>query len=251
MLKEIPGFNGKYVMNENKEVFNKKTGKVVKAKIRGASANPSYRLYGSGRIAACKTVESWFRIIYPELIKIDGYKDIPGFEGKYGISRQGDVYSYALKRTIVAYPSKTSDYLYVELSAKGETKHYSVHRLVAMTYLPNPKGLPEVDHIDRNIRNNNVENLRWTDRTGNLRNSSCGFLRNFRECILVHNGEVVKRFKSIKDATVYGSEHFGASRTGLERNLKSKGCEIKSVTTSPMGRRAESDYRSKCDTPKG
>lgn len=235
MLKDIYGFNGKYVMNENKEVFNKETGEMVKSKIRGASVSPSYRLYGSNGSVACKTVESWFRITYPELVKIDGYKDIPGFEGKYGISRQGDVYSYALRRTIVAHPSKTSDYLYVELSARGETKHYSVHRLVAITYLSNPKGLPEVDHIDRNIRNNNVENLRWTD----------------RECILFYNGKVVKHFKSIKAATVYGSEHFGASRTGLERNLKSKGCEIKSVTTSPMGRRAESDYRSKCDTPKG
>ena len=192
MLKDIYGFNGKYVMNENKEVFNKETGEMVKSKIRGASVSPSYRLYGSNGSVACKTVESWFRITYPELVKIDGYKDIPGFEGKYGISRQGDVYSYALMRTIVAHPSKTSDYLYVELSARGETKHYSVH-----------------------------------------------------------HGKVVKHFKSIKAATVYGSEHFGASRTGLERNLKSKGCEIKSVTTSPMGRRAESDYRSKCDTPKG
>lgn len=40
-------------------------------------------------------------------------------------------------------------------------KRYSVHRLVAETFIPNPENKPEVDHIDRNPSNNNVSNLRW------------------------------------------------------------------------------------------
>ena len=32
---------------------------------------------------------------------------------------------------------------------------------VALTYIPNPDNLPTVDHIDRNIENNSVSNLRW------------------------------------------------------------------------------------------
>ncbi len=35
-----------------------------------------------------------------------------------------------------------------------------VHRLVAIAFLPNPLGLPQVDHIDKNIDNNTLENLR-------------------------------------------------------------------------------------------
>lgn len=36
-----------------------------------------------------------------------------------------------------------------------------VHRLIALTFLDNPKNKPTVDHIDRNPKNNNLSNLRW------------------------------------------------------------------------------------------
>lgn len=37
----------------------------------------------------------------------------------------------------------------------------SVHRAVAELFIPNPENKPTVDHIDRNIYNNTVPNLRW------------------------------------------------------------------------------------------
>jgi len=40
-------------------------------------------------------------------------------------------------------------------------KTFSVHRLVAKAFLPNPDNLPTVDHIDGNENNNTVNNLRW------------------------------------------------------------------------------------------
>ena len=48
----------------------------------------------------------------------------------------------------------------------------TVHRLIALTFLPNPDGLPEVDHLDHDKTNNNVVNLRWISTAANHRRSS-------------------------------------------------------------------------------
>lgn len=43
----------------------------------------------------------------------------------------------------------------------GVTKTYSIHRLVAQAFIPNPENKPTVDHINRDRLDNRVENLRW------------------------------------------------------------------------------------------
>lgn len=47
-------------------------------------------------------------------------------------------------------------------------KLWYVHRLVALVFLPNPLGLPEVNHKDENPANNCVENLEWCSHRYNL-----------------------------------------------------------------------------------
>jgi hypothetical protein len=49
----------------------------------------------------------------------------------------------------------------VNLSLYGEQKHYTVHRLVASAFIPNPQNLPCVNHKDETTDNNKVANLEW------------------------------------------------------------------------------------------
>uniref|UniRef100_A0A6C0AEE9 HNH nuclease domain-containing protein n=1 Tax=viral metagenome TaxID=1070528 RepID=A0A6C0AEE9_9ZZZZ len=51
-------------------------------------------------------------------------------------------------------------------------KNYKVHRLVCMCFIENPENKRTVDHIDRNPKNNNLENLRWASHSEQCSNRS-------------------------------------------------------------------------------
>lgn len=52
-------------------------------------------------------------------------------------------------------------YKMVQLRLNGKMKNIYIHRLVAMTFIPNPENKPCVGHKDHDRANNSVENLYW------------------------------------------------------------------------------------------
>jgi len=52
----------------------------------------------------------------------------------------------------------------------NKKKYTIIHRLIALQYMENPDNLPQIDHIDRNKRNNNLDNLRWCSQHTNRLN---------------------------------------------------------------------------------
>lgn len=94
-------------------------------------------------------------------------KDIPGYEGLYGITSCGRVWSYRRKKFLKQREDRYG-YLRVSLSKNGEAKTLRVHRLVAITYIPNPENLETVDHIDNCKTHNWLSNLHWMSNSGNI-----------------------------------------------------------------------------------
>lgn len=87
------------------------------------------------------------------------WKDLPKYEGRYKISNTGKVIGPSGK---LLSPSIVNGYYKVVLYDKNcNTKFIGVHRLVALTFIPNPDNLPQVNHKDENKLNNNCENLEW------------------------------------------------------------------------------------------
>lgn len=89
------------------------------------------------------------------------YKNLPlNTKIKYIISEDGEIVNQktgAIKSTRV-----NKGYLIVRIKMSGKVKEFSVHRLVAIAFIPNPKGKPQVNHIDGNPLNCHVSNLEWT-----------------------------------------------------------------------------------------
>lgn len=98
-------------------------------------------------------------------------KEIKGFEGRYSITKDGQVYSHLSNRFLNKCVRKTGvKYPIISLTKNGITKGFCIHRLLAETFIPNPKKLTHVDHINMNPSDNRIENLRWSDASGNNTN---------------------------------------------------------------------------------
>ena len=96
------------------------------------------------------------------------WKDI---NEKYKISTNGRLWSNHLNRCLTILKNKNG-YDTHRLNIDGEFKTYTIHRLVAEAFIPNPENKPCVDHIIPVSEGgtNDVSNLRWCTHPENMNN---------------------------------------------------------------------------------
>lgn len=115
------------------------------------------------------------------------WKDIEGYENKYQVSDQGRVrsldrvlsvfrngkcYNKIQKGDILKKQKDTGGYNQVQLH-DGDRKKvhtYSVYKLVAKAFIPNPENKPCVDHINTDRNDDRDCNLRWVTYKENSEN---------------------------------------------------------------------------------
>jgi hypothetical protein len=90
---------------------------------------------------------------------MEEFKAIENYD--YLISNHGNVKSNITGIILKPGFNKATGYYYVSLSKNGKSKTFTVHRLVANAFIPNPENKQQVDHIDNCRINNNINNLRW------------------------------------------------------------------------------------------
>ena len=96
---------------------------------------------------------------------------IEGFEN-YLIFEDGVVMNTLIGKEMKARIDKYG-YKQIGLRNGKKQKFFTIHRLIALAYIPNPDNKPVVDHINRNTQDNRIENLRWATYKENKRNQSC------------------------------------------------------------------------------
>lgn len=159
------------------------------------------------------------------------WKPVVGYEGLYEVSSLGRIRSVdrivfqqgrsqKYKGCIMSPFIGNHGYYGIRLSKNNKKKTYSVHRLVALAFIPNPDNLPVINHKDETHTNNCVSNLEWCTQKYNMNYGTV------RERVSEANGlkvaqydlegNLINTFRSIKDA----SRKTGVSATSIN------GCTI-------------------------
>lgn len=191
------------------------------------------------------------------------WKDVPGYEGLYQVSNMGRVKSLARTRDmnlpgrnkpapvperILRY-GKSLGYQNVTLSKNGAVERIRVHKLVAMTFIPNPRFCTQINHKNGDKHDNRVENLEWCTPKENIRHA--------RETGLIkitpsfkghhHTKEAIRRIKEgnkwgtsknhrVIDQYDYGGSLFLRKWHGFVEIEKTLGFNCKNVQACCKGR---------------
>lgn len=98
-----------------------------------------------------------------EVRSIEGYPN-------YSISAEGVICNISTGRIKSTYTSKRG-YTTVGLSYRNKYKLFTLHRLLALHFIPNPENKPQVNHIDGNKLNNKLSNLEWVTNKENTKHA--------------------------------------------------------------------------------
>jgi hypothetical protein len=140
------------------------------------------------------------------------WRDVVGYEGSYLVSNRGNVKAlnrvytdkhgveYFRKEKMVEM-STSHGYLLINLFGKTA----KVHRLVAEAFLPNPKNLPHVNHINSARHDNHVDNLEWCTPQENvdhsLRTGTSAIIHQRKKVAqYTFKGEFIKEWNSVLEA---------------------------------------------------
>ena len=115
----------------------------------------------------------------------------------YSVSTMGRIKKNSDNK-ILSPSKKSNGYMQINLFTNdGRRKKEYVHRLVAITFIPNESRLPEVNHIDGIRDNNRASNLEWVTHDENMKKSSL-----LKPVIVKRkvSGDIVGTFDSIQTA---------------------------------------------------
>ena len=120
-----------------------------------------------------------------ESLNINYIVEIPDFP-KYFVSTNGDVYSEKYGDMRKLKPVDNGYGYFFVILCKNEKKHRKkIHRIVAETFLCNPKNKKQVDHINGERQDNRLKNLRWVTHSENQKNK-CKQKNNLSGILGVH-----------------------------------------------------------------
>jgi hypothetical protein len=166
--------------------------------------------------------------------EIEVWKQIEDYEN-YEVSSLGNIRNVKTGR--ILKQSNQGGYYSVGLS-KIKTKTFSVHQLVAKTFIPNPENKLQVNHKDKNGLNNIVNNLEWSTNKENSIHRSAGVKQTTNQNLEIYRidlntDEILEKYISIEEAANWLmsqglTKSFHSARSSIS-------CSIRQIYSSSFG----------------
>lgn len=124
------------------------------------------------------TVKKGGRVMEFPIKNIEGFENFDG----YTIDENGVVRTYFIKGmnrkfngvdwdkkpSVMSASIKSNGYKHLGIyGVDGKVRYPTIHRLLALAFIPNPYNLEQVNHKDGDKLNNSLENLEWVSRQRN------------------------------------------------------------------------------------
>lgn len=142
------------------------------------------------------------------------WKDIEGYSGAYRVSNKGSLSSFKNGKFIIMKPNnERGSYSRVCLYNLGESRTFSIHRLVASAFVLNPENKTQVNHLNGLKQDNRAENLEWCTRSENQRHAiATGLFKpkgskagnnpnSIKIKQLTKDGQIINVFEGVRDAS--------------------------------------------------
>ena len=178
----------------------------------------------------------WYNVV--EVIDMEKWLDIKGYEGLYQVSNLGEVKSLErfrknhTKNQIVEEKIRKTrkdvqGYLLLDLYKNNVPKTIRVHRLVAEAFIPNIDNKETVNHIDGDKSNNAVENLEWSS----FKEQNVHFYKNklksdanIEKAVKAMNKASSKKTRCINTGLIYDSASEASRSVGVSASLIMRVC---------------------------
>lgn len=145
---------------------------------------------------------------------------VKGVEYKnYLVDTEGNIYTQ--EGNLMKQHLTHEGYLRVKLSKGLKRGMYLVHRIVAETYLDNPKGFPIVHHKNSVRNDNRVSNLEWCDNSHNQKERFKNQLGTKAKEVLQicpQTGKIINKFPS----PIIAEKELGICRQNISKVAKGK-----------------------------